>query len=280
MKIRIVSDLHSEFEPFHFEPAGEDLFIFAGDIGICWTGMHLANRTARALDIPVLYVSGNHEYYRNDHLELNHHTWEDLPKRLSDEADHTSVVEKGRTTYLEKQCVVYQGVRFIGGTLWTDMAYFGESPLAEMAVRQSMADYHCIWSKFNHPLTIDMVKERHRETLAFFKQKLAEPFDGPTVVISHHTPSQLSVPAEFKHEMLTAGYSSRLEEFILDTKPTLWVHGHTHTRFDYILGDTRVICNPRGYVPYESTGYDPNFIVEVKNGTKTEPTDETTNQDN
>ncbi len=32
----------------------------------------------------------------------------------------------------------------------------------------------------------------------------------------------------------------------------LWTHGHTHEDFDYMIGTTRVFCNPRGYINYES----------------------------
>lgn len=263
MKIRLFNDLHLEFDSIMLAPAGEDIIIFAGDIGIHTTGMQVANTVARRYDVPVLYVAGNHEYYRTPEMSLDEHTWEGTPGDLGREADNTDKIVKGETTYFENTCCVYDGVRFIGGTLWTDMEFFGKNYLVEMLVSKYMNDYRKIWSENNHPLTVEMVIERHKETLAFFKEKLSEPFDGPTVVISHHTPSSLSVPEEYKDNKITAGYTSRLEEFILDYEPTLWCHGHTHQRFDYQLGKTRVVCNPRGYSGYEETGFDPDFIVEV-----------------
>ena len=263
MKIRLVSDLHLEIGSIDLTPAGEDLIIFAGDIGIHTTGMMVANKVARTYDVPVLYIAGNHEYYRNRHMGLDGHTWEGTPEDLAREADHTSVIRKGETTYFENTCAVYEGVRFIGATLWTDMEYFGKNYLVEMAVARALNDYRAIWSKNNHPLTIEMVMERFKESFAFIKEKLAEPFEGPTVVLTHHTPSSLSVPDEYKNDHVTAGYTSRLEEFILDTQPALWVHGHTHQVFDYKLGETRICCNPRGYVGYEETGFNPNLILEV-----------------
>lgn len=263
MKIRPVSDLHLEFEGISLAPADEDLVIFAGDISVHTTGMEIANKVARKFDVPVVYVAGNHEFYRSDEMGLVSHTWESTPKDLAATADNTAEIKKGQTTYFENGCAVYEGVRFIGATLWTDMEYFGKNYLVEMQVTRALNDYRVIWSEYNHMLRIEQVIERHKESLAYLKEKLSEPFDGPTVVVTHHTPSSLSVPDEFKDNHPTAAYSSRLEEFILDMKPTLWIHGHTHSRFDYTLGETRVICNPRGYMPYEETGFDPNFIVEV-----------------
>lgn len=263
MKIRPVSDLHIEFESIQLASAGEDLIIFAGDIGVHTTGMEIANRVARNFDVPVLYVAGNHEYYRSLSMDLDSHTWEGTPGDLGRVADHTTEIEKGKTTYFENTCCVYNGVRFIGGTLWTNMEYFGKNYIVEMQVERGMNDYRAIWSEYNHPLRINMVINRHNETLAFFKEKLSEPFDGPTVVISHHTPSSKSVPEEYKTDRITAGYTSRLEEFILDHEPTVWIHGHTHTQYDYMLGKTRIVCNPRGYIPYEDTGFNPDLIIEV-----------------
>lgn len=263
MKIRPFSDLHLEFASIDLAPIGEDVIIFAGDIGIHTTGMQVANKVARGFDVPVLYVAGNHEYYRTPSMALDAHTWEGTPGDIGREADHTSKIVKGETTFFEKTCCVYEGVRFIGGTLWTDMEYFGKNYVIEYKVKRGMNDYRAIWTEYNHPITVELVIERHKETLAFFKEKLSEPFDGPTVVISHHTPSSLSVPEEYKTNDITAGYTSRLEEFILDHEPALWIHGHTHSRFDYMIGKTRVVCNPRGYIPYEDTGFDPNLIIEV-----------------
>lgn len=263
MKIRPVSDLHLEFASIDFAPAGEDVIIFAGDIGIHTTGMKVANKVASTFGVPLIYIAGNHEYYRTRGLSLVDHTWESTPVDLAREAYHTTVIEKNLTTYFENGCAVYDGVRFIGATLWTDMEYFGKNPLVEMTVKGALNDYRLIWSENNHPLTIEMVIERHKASLAFIKERLAEPFAGPTVVITHHTPSSLSVPDEYKNDHVTAGYTSRLEEFILDAQPELWIHGHTHNRYDYNLDQTRVVCNPRGYVGYEETGFDPNLIIEV-----------------
>jgi hypothetical protein len=46
----------------------------------------------------------------------------------------------------------------------------------------------------------------------------------------------------------------------------LWVHGHTHDSFDYRVGTTRVLCNPRGYARdgmVENPRFDPGLGVEI-----------------
>ena len=44
----------------------------------------------------------------------------------------------------------------------------------------------------------------------------------------------------------------------------LWIHGHVHNNFDYMIGDTRVICNPRGYEMYqENFEFKPDLEVDI-----------------
>jgi Icc-related predicted phosphoesterase len=73
------------------------------------------------------------------------------------------------------------------------------------------------------------------------------------VVVGHHAPSKASTHPRYKTEVVMNGaYSSRLDQFILDNPQIkLWTHGHTHEEFDYTIGSTRVVCNPRGYINHE-----------------------------
>lgn len=90
----------------------------------------------------------------------------------------------------------------------------------------------------------------HRRSLAFLEQKLSEPFQGATVVITHHAPSPRSLNGSAREELVSAAYCSDLESLILRHQPTLWIHGHIHRAADYTLGESRVLCNPRGYAPH------------------------------
>jgi predicted phosphodiesterase len=264
MKIRPFSDLHLEFASIDLAPIGEDLIIFAGDIGIHTTGLEVAKKVARNFSVPVLYIAGNHEYYRNSEIGLDSHTWEGTPDDLRAAADLTDKIRKGRATYFENTCIVYKGVRFIGSTLWTGMDFFGENDFwVRQRVVAALNDYQVIWSEMNHPLQIEQVIQRYKDSLFYLSEKLHEPFKGPTVVLTHHTPSSLSVSPRYRDDPVTAAYSNRLENLILDTNPAVWFHGHTHCTFDYDLGATRIVCNPRGYQGYEDTGYNPELLVEV-----------------
>ena len=56
---------------------------------------------------------------------------------------------------------------------------------------------------------------------------------------------------------MNGGYSSDMNDYILDhPQIRLWTHGHTHHPFDYRIGSTRIVCNPRGY-----GGHDPQADV-------------------
>lgn len=263
MKIRVLSDLHTEFGPYEIVAAGEDLLILAGDIGVHTRAMGFVKQTAQKLGVPIIIIAGNHEFYQSEEHE-DSHTWEDTLDAVRAEADHIDVVVKGEVTFLEDTAVLYEGVRVIGATLWTDMKLFGDNPLIPYHVWCGMGDFRLIMSKKNHPLSIDQVIERHTESLRFITETLQQPHDGPTVVVTHHAPSSLSVSGRYRHNPVSAGYASLLEDLILDMKPNLWLHGHTHTSFDYELGETRVVCNPRGYEQHElNSEFNPRLILEV-----------------
>ena len=87
--------------------------------------------------------------------------------------------------------------------------------------------------------------------------------DSKVVVVGHHAPSKLSTKPAYERDVLMNGaYSSDLSEFILDhPRIKLWTHGHTHNDFDYMIGSTRIVCNPRGYDGYESRADDFKLVT-------------------
>jgi hypothetical protein len=169
---------------------------------------------------------------------------------------------------MERGAKKIDDVTFIGSTLWTDMNK--ADPLTLHAVRDMMMDYKCIRKEFEGYTTLkphDTVM-RHRQSLDYIKNVVAERGDEKFVVIGHHSPSFQSVHEQYRSEYLMNGaYHSSLEEFILDRPQIkLWTHGHTHHPFDYMIGETRVVCNPRGYENdgySEDTGWNPNIVLEV-----------------
>jgi Icc-related predicted phosphoesterase len=111
-------------------------------------------------------------------------------------------------------------------------------------------------------LTTARAKVMHERSRAFLRETLATPHDGPTVVVTHHAPHRGSLHPRYVGSPANPGFVSDLEGLILTGKPELWVHGHVHDSYDYRVGRTRVVCNPKGY-GNENLGFDPCLVVEV-----------------
>jgi Icc-related predicted phosphoesterase len=153
--------------------------------------------------------------------------------------------------FLEDQVKEIDGVLFIGTTLWTDMNQ--NDWHTKYQVKHGISDFRIIKNDRNgyHNLHPDDVIVRHNKSLEFIKNTVANT-SKKIVVVTHHAPSDMSVADCYKSDHLMNGaYRTNVEEFIMDSNITHWYHGHTHFPFDYMLGNTRVVCNPRGYIGHE-----------------------------
>lgn len=252
MKLHILSDVHNEFSVLEPPDTAADVVILAGDIDV---GLR-AIPWAAQLDKPVIYVAGNHEFYKRN--------YDELVQGMREQTNATNV------HFLEQDEVVVDGIRFLGGVLWTDFRVFGDARYEEAKRRVGLAlnDFRLIKkgpdSRLFNP---DDAEAAFHETVAFFETKLAEPFDGKTVIVTHHAPSLQSSTPWYKNDIVTAGFASDLRR-LMSQDIALWVHGHMHNNSDYRYNDTRVVCNPRGYQrPYdpvsENREFDPAFVVEI-----------------
>ena len=201
-------------------------------------------------------------------IDFKVNNWKDSLQHLRDEC-----AKFPNVYFLERDTKIIDDVVFVGGTLWTDMNR--HDPLTLHAVRDMMMDYRMIKNDekgFTNLKPTDTVL-RHRETLQYIKMVVDEHKDKRCVVVGHHTPSFQSCHEQYRSEHLMNGaYHSDLSETILDRPQIkLWTHGHTHNAFDYVIGDTRVVCNPRGYQSVkadgtdwgEDTGFDPKLVIEL-----------------
>lgn len=252
MKLHILSDLHLEFSTFEPPATDADIIILAGDIGKGDKGVYWARQTFS--DKPILYVPGNHEFYgtqRQETLSLLHIAGKQCGVQILDDAELVMQQE---------------GVRFLCCTLWTDFCLFGEVT-QKMAMNEGqlgLNDFRVIHEGSRGHFSPAHSIELHEKSLAWLKAKLDEPFDGKTVVVTHHLPSKQSVVERFKDSLLSACFASELG--YLFGKMDLWVHGHTHDNLDYEVNGTRVICNPRGYVTYncqENFDFKPGLVIEI-----------------
>lgn len=284
MKIKLVSDLHLEFSDCYVNNnEGADVLILGGDIMIAqdlhdhmellsagWGGPDLEGLGRRqaaaqryrdflkrcAFQFPhVIYIAGNHEFYNGKfYAGIDY---------LRDEcAKYPNVY------FLERDTKIIDDVVFVGGTLWTDMNK--GDPLTMHAIADMMNDFRITRNEKRGyaKMSPQDVVARHRQTLDYFRLVLAEHKDKKCVVVGHHSPSHQSVHPQYAHEtLMNGGYHSDLSEFILDhPQVKLWTHGHTHHPFDYMIGETRIVCNPRGYENdgySENTGWKPDLILEI-----------------
>lgn len=226
----ILSDLHIDHgtvpPPI---PADADIAIVAGDV--CSDDWLLDVSQY----IPVLFVLGNHEFYGSS-----------ITDRLNNifhltEGNRNLVVLENATQYREDTTVS-------GATLWTD--YNGGDAVAMSVARNGMNDHLHIDS-----FDPEDARDLHLESLDYLQRSKAD------VIVTHHAPHSGSIHSRYDGQLLNyAFFSHALEKF--DNPPKLWVHGHTHDSFDYMVGDTRVICNPHGY-PGENPAFDPALLVEI-----------------
>lgn len=259
MRLLILSDLHREV--WGDTPVGIDLavsrpdvVILAGDIDNGASCVQWAERTFPG--IPTLYVSGNHEGYR--------HPIDEVERRIAEACATSSTVE-----YLQQREVLIGGVRFLGCTLWTDFELFGEDRRHEamMASLRALNDYRLIRlaNQGNRTLHPADTAEWHDRHAFWLRERLATPFDGPTVVITHMAPSLGSVAPRYRDDVLSCAFASGLEDLV--SQADLWIHGHMHGSFDYSVGRCRVVCNPRGYpgrtMQVENMRFDPNYVIQV-----------------
>jgi predicted phosphodiesterase len=253
MKLQIVSDLHLGLAPCALPDTGADLLILAGDVH----RPREALQWAKALQRPAIYVAGNHEYYGSS-----------IPatSRLLRELSRDSQV-----TVLDCAETRIGDVRFLGATLWSDFRILGDGPVREQAMDEAVRfsrDFSRIaidedQQEMFTPMHCAALFERHARWL---EARLDEPFAGETVVVTHFAPSRHSIAPRFAGSPLNACFVSDLEALVANSGAALWIHGHTHDSFDYRLGGTRVLANPRGYVrngKVENPDFDPGLTVQV-----------------
>ncbi|PWK52840.1 metallophosphoesterase [Pleionea mediterranea] len=250
----IVSDIHLEFGKFRLKDLPQvELAVLAGDIGIGKGARFLIEQfTNRGID--VIYITGNHEFYGREMNELCEQ-W----RKIASENSHLH--------FLDKSSATVKGRRIHGTTLWTD--FNNQDPeLMDYAVVE-MNDYKKInlsnvevaykHAKQRRQITPDDILKLHYSHVDYLKTNV-KPGD---VVVTHHAPSHRSIPYANSWEDLGL-YSSNLEWLIEETKPSLWIHGHVHSSLDYRIGDTRIICNPRGYIGhYVNSRFDDKLIIEI-----------------
>ena len=283
MKIAVASDLHLEFGDLDFgNPDNAEVLILSGDILVAkdvtdndthdilgpeYRSNRYHNFMQRCSErFPhVIYILGNHEHYHGDFAKTTTH--------LKDKFDYLTNLH-----ILDNEIFTVGDVTFIGGTLWTNMNR--EDSITLYHMKSMMNDFRCV-ANSNRVVSyktyeqINGVDNRERPVFrervgkfspedavdefkkftSYIQQIVEGRFDQKFVVVGHHAPSKISTHARYADDVImNGGYSSSLDDYIIDhPQIKLWTHGHTHHDFDYRIGSTRVVCNPRGYINYEES---------------------------
>lgn len=268
MKIAVCSDLHLEFSPITLpNTEGAKVLILSGDICVAHSlydhpidkpvpadAMKPGRNQSAAYKYReffdhvsmeydhVVYIAGNHELYHG---------------RYPDAYDwlHEEMKRYDNIHFLDMGQVEIDGVTFVGGTLWTDMNR--NDPTTMQLIEGMMNDFRVIRNSqhnYRRFSPLDAVVH-HKATLEHIKSVVDSDTTKKYVVVGHHAPCALSIHEMYKNEYyMNGGYHSDLSEFILDRPQiVLWTHGHMHNPSDYMMGETRIVCNPRGY-----KGHDPH----------------------
>lgn len=245
MKFALASDLHLHYgSVFLDNKENADCLILAGDV-------------FEAVDLPdpeyfghyvrtffrdcakefkhVIWVAGNHEFYGSSlhwgRAKIRNWLFEDeLLKNI---------------TFLEKESVQIGDVWVHGTTLWTDMNK--NNPVTvQTIIHSGFSDFSQI-----EKMTAYSLLNEHVDCMEFLKNSLRK--DEKNIVVTHHHPSSVGIDSNFKHSNINNAYISELGDFVFEhPEINAWCCGHIHSNSDYMMYNTRVLCNPRGYIGHES----------------------------
>lgn len=239
MKIHLVSDLHlemSKFHPIYLSKVDCDVLVLAGDIGAPFTRKYknfidLCSRTFKY----VILVAGNHEYYNKKH------TIEQINEQIEKVASLYSNIY-----FLQQKMVILEGIRFIGCTLWSN-------PLNDTGLTND----------FTRINGLDEIKYKqlHYSDKLWLNHVINEPFDGQTIVVTHHVPSFSLLNSKYTDTIMNSYYASNLDN--LFEKVNYWFCGHTHTSICKEINNCVCVINPYGYPSQLDTGFCKDLIIEV-----------------
>lgn len=275
MRIHLMSDSSQGYHK-HEAPENTDIVVLAGDIGMGDKGIKWAADMFKGL--PIIYVPGNHEYYRHD---------------IEDNLIIKNTADKLGIHYLENESIILEGIRFLGCTLWTDFNKIDDLKSAEVITL--LNDYHYISSKkwwesknnnkkdalkfigetklskytFNE-FSPAVAYQKHCDSVRWLDQCLCDDYQGRTVIVSHHAPSYKSLTQSITDEpgfdledYHYVAYASDLDDLIIkhNDKINFWLHGHVHQSSNYSIGDVNIISNPKEQD--KNSGYDSKLLIYV-----------------
>jgi predicted phosphodiesterase len=251
MKIRLLSDLHTEFRlPYKTQSfaqyRGEDVLVLAGDIASGSTNTMDVIKFFRDQGFPhIVYVPGNHEYYGTGFDEFN--------AKMENKC-----MEFDNVYYLNPGSATINGVLFVGGTLWTN---FADNPFSQSAAKRGISDFRYI-----RDFDVNRCARTYYEHLDYIQQTYEHRGKQKVVVVTHFLPARECIAPRFRNgDLINDYFANNLGDYIANMSDTTWLFGHTHDATDIVLGDTRVVANPHGYYTAmnDGIGFDPFKTIEI-----------------
>jgi len=228
MRIRLLSDVHFEFyeDKELYENKGEDVLVIAGDLAVGGPNIVDALSKFAKNTEEVVYVPGNHEYYRNSIPEVDAYV--------------RNATRDTNVHFLNPGNVRIDGVAFIGATLWTE---FNNNQFSKLVAAQQINDFRSI-----RGFDTDYCVMLYNEHLSYIKEAY-EKLDGKKVIVTHFLPDKICIDPQYQGESAMNDYfSNNLGEWIQDLQDTpYWLFGHTHSPVNKEINNTKVIANPYGY---------------------------------
>lgn len=259
MKLWVWSDVHHELQEVDYPSRQNapqcDLIIIAGDLNAA-PDLHLTVQfLIRRYEKPIIYVPGNHEFYQNKWLIDDRERSLESDRQTMKTIEALSLEWPQRFYCLDQDEVIIDNIRFVGASLWVDfqMNLAEKSDLAYrmLEARHMLNDFRAIYMRNRKRFTPENMLELHRFDATYIREKLAEPFDGRTVVLTHHMPHPDCTPSVYAGLGTTYLFACGAEAFgdilFSERAPDLWICGHTHHAFDIQIGGSRIVCNPYGY---------------------------------
>jgi predicted phosphodiesterase len=235
MKIQVASDLHLEF-PINrefllanpIEPTG-DILVLAGDIanaqGTENKEYQEIVKTWQGQFDHIIQIDGNHDYYRGTISRAS------LKYKTDLASNHVK---------LNNEVVIKDNVRFICTTLWSNALNYSVDYIADFSAIRGY--------------TPEKNRKIHDDCVEWLEDQLKLDWDGPTIVVTHHLPSEQCVDPMFKGSPLNCCFASDQEYLMEQYQIDYWIYGHTHFHQDFTIGDTHLLCNPLGYVHVGENG--------------------------
>jgi predicted phosphohydrolase len=251
-KLQYASDLHIEFpsnkeflKQNPLQPMGEVLVLTGDIVPFAVMQKHQDFFSYVADHFKTTYwLPGNHEYYRFDIVEKSGVMHEKI---------------RSNVFLVNNTSVIHENVRLIFSTLWSKI-----SPGHKWQIERSLNDFHLIKHR-GFRFSTEHYNQLHEESLTFIQNELSAVHEGNVAVFTHHCPTFLNYPEQYKGDLLNEAFAVELYDFIEASGIAFWAYGHHHTNTpEFNIGNTRLVTNQLGYVQRNEHGmFEINKAIEL-----------------